>query len=48
MLQFPVWRFFWDGILDLGCFGHGSSHISPILDGFIRNNLQFGSKRELV
>ena len=34
MQQFPVWRFLWDGILDL--------------DSFMGNDLQIGSKRELV
>ncbi len=48
MQQFPVWRFLWDGILDLGCFGHGFPHFAPILDSLMGNDLQIGSKRELV
>ena len=48
MQQYPVWRFLWDGILDLGRFRHGFPHFSPILDGFMGNDLQTGSRRELV
>lgn len=48
MQQFAVWRFLWDGILDLGRYGHGFPHFAPIVDGFMRYDLHIGSKWELV
>ena len=48
MQQFPVWRFLWDGISNLGRFKHGFPHLAPISDAFMGNDLQIGSKRELV